>query len=342
MDNIIYKMKIKIKRILFNLKNEETGAVLIIVSLLMVVFMILLALTLDIGTAYLSAGQLQKASDAAVYSAGRMLPVAQVDAEAVNAIKDSAINYAQLNGFSGLTRNDVVLGNIIKGNYTDIKVTSTMNVKMNFARVIGVNSINISRSAKSKLSPISKTTGVAPLGILESQLDARIASNDVTQVTHIVLKYGSGGSTQGFFGALDLDGRQGGGASDYSSWLADGYPGEIAVGDVLHKENGNMVQPTFNGSTARYNECTHFVGLGGCTFEHYDPSCPRVAKIVVYTINDDSNVKVTGFAAFVLEVPTDDGYIRGSFVKTLTAGQGSGGSAGESSDYGLYSLMLSE
>jgi len=33
MDNIIYKMKIKIKRILFNLKNEETGAVLIIVSL---------------------------------------------------------------------------------------------------------------------------------------------------------------------------------------------------------------------------------------------------------------------------------------------------------------------
>ena len=158
MDNIIYKMKMKtkMKRILFNLKNEETGAVLIIVSLLMVVFMILLALTLDIGTAYLSAGQLQKASDAAVYSAGRMLPVAEVDTTAVNAIKDSAINYAQLNGFSGLTRNDVVLGNIIQGSYTDIKVTSTMNVEMNFARVIGVNSINISRSAKSKLSPTSK------------------------------------------------------------------------------------------------------------------------------------------------------------------------------------------
>jgi len=324
-----------------NNRKQESGAVLIIVTIAMFAFMGILAMTLDIGSAYLSTGQLQKAVDAAVYSAGRMLPVRQEDTTTINAVKDSAINYARQNGYSSLTRNDVVLGSIIQGSYTDIKVSASKNVQMNFARVLGVNSIKISRRAKAKLSPILKMTGVAPLGVLQSVLDADIAANNVT---HIVLKYGSGSSSQGFFGAFDLDGN-GGGASDYRRWLAQGFPGETSIGDILLEEHGNMVGPTYDGFEARYGACTHFDALSGgkgCTSSHFDPTCPRIIKIVVYKLDFFGDARIVGFAAFLLEAQDRRGYITGSFIRTLTAGQGSGGNAGTSSDYGVYNLMLSE
>ncbi|MDP4118850.1 MAG: pilus assembly protein [Bacillota bacterium] len=332
-----------IKNIFIKIKDEEDGAVIVIVAILMVVFLSLLAITLDVGSAYLETGDLQKAADAAVYSAGRLLPVQQTDTAAINGIKDSAINYAELNGYSGLTYDKIVLGNIVNGNYTAIKVTADKSVNMTFARIFGVNTINITRSAKAMLSPKNKMTGLTPIGMLKSDFDAMIQSGNTK---HVVLKYGKGGGVNGFFGALDLDGSKGGGASNYSLWIAHGYPGEVTLGDVLLYENGNMVGPTFEGFSERYNSCTHYgatTGGDGCTAEHFDPDCPRVAKVAVYYINSSYTAIVCGFASFVLESQTSDGYITGSFVKTLTyGGSSTGGSAGSSGDFGTYSLMLSE
>lgn len=337
------KNKLKIKNPFLPLIQKEEGSVLIIAAVSMVVFMVILALILDIGMAYLHSGELQKVADASVYSAGRKLPVKQTDIDAVNDIKDAAIHYANLNNFSQLTRDDVVLGDVVRGYYTYIKVTVSNSYAMNFARVLGVNSIDISRSAKVMLSPTSKVSGAVPLGLLDTDLRTRIENN---QTSHVVLKYGSGGSTQGFFGAIDLDGSHGGGASDYRRWLAQGYIGETVVGDILLEENGNMVGATYTGFNERYNGCTHFgatTGGEGCTIDHYVDDCPRIAKIVIYDINSEYTAKVVGFASFILEEQTDTGYITGSFLGTRTTnGQGSGLVAGSDSDYGLYTLMLSE
>lgn len=331
-----------INKFLYNLKNDEEGAVIVIIAVLMVVFMGMAALTIDVGSAYLSGGKLQKAVDAAAFSAGRLLPVKASSDTEIYAIKDSAISYASLNGYSGLTRSDVVLGNVSNGNYTTLEVTATKNIETTFAKILGTDFISVTKTAKAILSPTLKAKNVTPLGLSGAELSERLATNDYT---HIVLKYGKGDSQQGFFGALDLDG-QGGGASDYRRWLAQGFQGETVIGDVLLRESGNMVGPTYDGFTERYDACTHYgahSGGQGCTTDHFNPDCPRVAKVVIYSVNTAFTVKIVGFAAFLLEAQTEQGEITGSFLHTInTSGQGSGGQAGTSLDYGLYSLMLSE
>lgn len=335
-------LNLTINKFLYNFKNNEDGAIIIIIAISMVAILSMAALTIDIGSAYLTAGKIQRAIDAAAYSAGRMMPVSSNSASAIANIKDSAINYASLNGYSELTRSNVVLENVSNGNYTTMKIIVTKNLETTFARVLGINSIDISKTSKIILSPTFKSNNLTPLGISASELSERLANN---QYTHIVLKYGKRDSERGFFGALDLDG-QGGGASDYRKWLAQGYPGETVVGDILLKENGNMVGPTYQGFTTRYDGCTHYgatTGGTGCTSEHFDRDCPRIAKVVIYDPNTFFTVKVVGFAAFLLEAQSSQGEIQGTFLHTInTAGQGSGGLAGTDFDYGLYSLMLSQ
>ncbi|WKY45705.1 pilus assembly protein TadG-related protein [Eubacteriaceae bacterium ES2] len=324
--------------------NEETGDALIIVAFSMVFIMGFLALVIDLGLAYLSTGQQQKAADAAVYSAGRLLPIETGDTIEINNIKQSALLYADLNGFSDLSFANVQLENTVNGMYTQIRVTVEHQVPMNFAKLFGIDSINISRSAVAKLSPIIRTTGVAPIGLTKEEMEWRIASN---QLTHVTLKYGVQSDTTSFFGALDLDG-QGGGAKDYALWITNGYDGEISVGDILLEESGNMVGPTYEGFEARYSGCTHYgaeTGGEGCTVDLYDLNCSRIVKVPVYSFGlDKKTVVVEGFAAFLLENQTNDGYITGSFLNMVSNGAASGYNVGEGSegDFGVYNLILAE
>ncbi|MBK5244584.1 MAG: hypothetical protein JJE18_06105 [Eubacteriaceae bacterium] len=346
-------IKLKKLRLFRGIKNEESGAVVVIVAVALVVFMSLLALVIDLGIAYLDTGEIQKAADAAVYSAGRQLPVDTEDTPAINAIKDSAIHYASLNGSQNLTRDNISLGKSVRNKFTDkyqfteLKVTITKSVPMVFAKTFGVNSIDISRSAAAKLSPVNRTTGLAPIGLTKTDMEARIASNQLTQLTHVTLKYGVHDGAQSFFGALDLDG-QGGGANDYRIWIAQGYEGEISVGDVLLKEDGAMKTPTYQGFITRYNGCTHFgaqTGGDGCTIDHFDPNCSRIVKVPIYSLGVDKNtVVVEGFAAFLLESQTNDGFITGSFINIISSGTSSGEDVTDTgnADFGVYGLMLSE
>ena len=334
----------RVFQVVDRIRQCENGNVVILVAVSMVVIMIILALVIDLGLAYLSTNQQQKVADAAVYSAGRLLPIDTGDTTAINEIKESAIHYASLNEFDALQSGDVTLGNVKNGQYTDIKVTVSKTVVMNFARVFGVDSLNISRSAVAKLSPVIRTTGVAPIRLTKDEMDARIASNNLT---HVTLKYGINSGSVSFFGALDLDGTSGG-ASDYRIWISRGYPGEISVGDILVEEDGNMVGPTYQGFEERFSECTHFgaqIGGSGCTADHYEPSCLRIVKVPIYSYGiDKKTIVVEGFAAFLLESQTNDGYITGTFLNMVSDGSPSGANVGEGAeaDFGLYNLLLSE
>jgi hypothetical protein len=183
--------------------------------------------------------------------------------------------------------------------------------------------------------------GVAPLGVLQSELQEDIATNNTK---HITLKYGVIGSSIGWFGALDLTGNSG--AANYRKWIASGYPGQTSINDVLMWESGNMVGATYEGFTARYDACTHFdaqTGGPGCTVDNYDPTCPRIITVVVYKEFTGRDVQVVGFAAFILEKQDSRGNITGSFLNLLTPGEAASGSAaGSDLDFGVYSLKLVE
>ena len=71
-----------------------------------------------------------------------------------------------------------------------------------------------------------RISGVVPLGVNEDQ---KLEFSKKTEFK--VYKHdGKGEYGNGWFGALDLDGKSGGGADDYRNWLMNGYPDFLHIG----------------------------------------------------------------------------------------------------------------
>ena len=324
--------------------RAEGGAVIVLVAGMMTCMLLLGALAVDLGCAYVRGAQLQNAADAAVLSAGQFLPVAAGDAGRRAEVLSAAVEYLEKNGISNPSDYDIELGEAEDGACRTLTVTVTGSVPTSFAGIVGVHALNVTKTAEVQTMVCVRLCDVVPLSVEKSTLDACLASG---AREHITLKFGAHSDSDlgpGNFGAIDLDGVQGGGANDYSSWLAYGYEGEISVGDDLYPvESGNMAGPTAAGFNARYAQCTHFPDDGGCSAEHYDPNCPRVIKVPVVVYASAKRVQIVGFAAFVLEGPADaeKDTVVGSYVDMVTVGSAGGDATGTADAYGVYSLMLS-
>lgn len=312
----------------------ESGSISIIVAVSLTLMLSMTALVLDVGSAYVETSKIQNAADAAALSAGTLLPVSTNDPPAQQKILESAVLYAVKNGVSDPSGVTVTFGGVSAGEYTTLAVHIPATAKLNFGGITGVNKLSLSRSATVRLSATTAINDAAPLGVEAHALEAAIASGNLQ---HIVLKYGGGGGSGGFFGALDLDGLQGGGAKDFSSWLCYGYGGTLKVGDVLPVESGNMAEPTNTALRTRLTQCTHYLGQGGCTPEHFVDDCPRVIKVIVYEWNGTKSVRVDGFAAFVLEGTDASGEVVGSYVRVTDP---SARSDSQGNNYGMSNLQL--
>jgi Flp pilus assembly protein TadG len=313
----------------------------VIVTFAFTALSIIAALVIDVGIAYYKTAEIENAADAAALAAGQQLPVDVNDTAAIIQIKNIAVAYANKNGITELGTDDVALSGIVNGYYTQLNISITAHSATTFARVIGIDSLDFTRGAKVKITPTMKVTDAVPLSIIKANMDIYIANN---QTTHLVLKFGAGGSVTGAFGAIDLDGVNGGGANDYEMWLAYGYTSALSVGDQLYPvESGNMAGPTNSALNIRYSGCTHFQDAGGCSIDHYSISCCRVVKVPVIEYIGKKNARICGFAAFVLEPPAESGYVYGSFVKMVVPGSPSETvTVGDVLDYGLYNVKLCE
>lgn len=324
-----------------NILRSQEGSGIVIAALAMTVMLIMSAFAVDLGICYLETSDLQNAVDAAALAAGRLLPAQAGDGAALANISQTAAGYLEKNGFGGSEIN-VEPCNEINGKYTSVKVSANTQAVTSFSRIIGINSLNIKRSAAAQISPVTKMDGIVPLSIETEYLQAAIAGGNTN---HMTLKFGAATGCQGSFGAVNLSGTNGGGANDYNSNLLNGYGGEIQTGDVLAVEPGNMSGPTFDSFWSRYDSCTHFSGQGGCTYDHFVKDCPRVVFVPVVQDLSSGSVEISGFAAFILESGTGNGVestVTGSFVNVVTAADGydrQGPGGGD--DFGVYSVHLS-
>ncbi len=326
------------KKLFRYLKRSERGSTAIIVAVTMSMLMTFTAFTFDFGITYYETSKAQNAADAAALASAKLLPVGSSDASAISNVKNTAVSYVNKNGDYDISSEDIVLGDLVSGRYTSVKVNINGQVDMTIAQIIGVNTIAFTRHAKAMIAPCTSAGEVAPLGVEQSILDAALASGN-TQ--HVLLKYGGGDGDTGSFGAIDLDGVKGGGANDYLSWLLNGYEGTIEVGQgLLPVEKGNMAGPTETAISQRYYQCTHFESLGGCTLDHFDPDCPRLLKILVIEKVGTQYISVKGFAVFVIEGVSGD-EVLGSYVESIEIGNADG-NANWSAEYGLYSISLVE
>lgn len=318
---------------------REDGSVIVIAAIAFILVTIVCGIVIDVGSVFIKESSSQNAADAAAYAASTILPVQAGNSAEIQQVKDIALNYAVKNGFDASCVEAVELDDVFNGKYYGVRVRLTSEVLYNFGPIVGLDGTTVTKKSKVLLEPVTSSSAVVPLGIEAANLSEVLAT---TGGTDLVIKYDGGGGTEGFYGALDLDGVQGGGAKDFESWLAFGYDGVLRMGDILPTESGNMAGPTTDAFWMRYNQCTHFASQGGCNEINFDLGCPRVVTIIVYTLIDNNTVKVEGFVPFILKGLNGNGEIVASKITARTNEGETDGVLGGTGDYGIYRARLVE
>lgn len=101
--------------------------------------------------------------------------------------------------------------------------------------------------------------------------------------------------------------------------MLSGYPGTIAVGDVLETEPGNMASSISDVQQVIASDSS-------ATFSNFDPDSPRVWTIPiveVWVVNGRSEVRVVGFAQFFIEgiqKKSGKAEIKGRFIQRTVNG----------------------
>ncbi len=324
------------QKFFYKFHSDQRGSAAVAIALFMVVLIGASAFVLDLGVYYDEASRLQNSLDSAVLAALQELPAANTSSSAWIAAKNEAISYASLNetditatDIQPIYKDDVAANSII-----GIKVTKNTSVEYNFAKVLGINSGTVTRTASAGLAPAGGVSGAIPLSITDSSLSDALANGTLTGLT---IKFSSNTGdigidstgVNGWFGALRFEGS---GASVYSNLLAYGYSGTLTVGQVLDMENGNMSGPTMDGFTTRYSRCND-----GCTADDYLPDCPKLVYIPVVQIISSSRVKIVSFATFFLESCGGSGknsYITATYINNTVLPNSAQGVSGL--DFGIY------
>ena len=136
-------------------ESTDGGQVLVQVALLMIVFLILLALAIDVGHFYQVRRQMQNAADAGALAGARELCFGwPAMAEA------TAWDYAQRNGGVDITV-DIV--------DWVVTVVSRIDAGTYFAGVIGIDTVNIGAEAQAGCGPAKTACGLWPVAFREDR-----------------------------------------------------------------------------------------------------------------------------------------------------------------------------
>ena len=292
----------KIKRF-----KSENGAVVVIVALSIVALMMVTALTIDVGSLYEERRHLQTVADAAALAGAQELPESSPNAIQV------AINYAASHGVD-ITSDDVEISQTYVPKDTITVTPSNPDTPVYFAKVIGIDSVNVGANATAMVGSPEEVCNVVPWGAYvpkDADVDEEGFWEDwLSPGEDKILKFGAGEAIEGNFYALDLDGVTGGGNPDYVDGIINGYPMPLSVGDIILTEPGNMAT-TVSATNTRVGVWDFFEGLvtydesGNIKLVKSDTQFVMVP--VIYELEDPTgqeSVVILAFAPFILtEIP---------------------------------------
>ena len=306
--------------------KDESGAVLIMVALSMVVLLGMTALVIDVGYLYQERRQMVTAADAAALAGAQELIYNNDNHEEV---KKVAREYAAMHG-ADPERIEVEIPN----SYT-VEVETVKNVGFTFARVLGFTDLDVPARAVAVVLPLELGKGVVPWAIPEQEF----IIGDL--VTLKYARHSDGDIGAGNFHALALGGS---GANTYRDNIKYGTDEVIKIGHWYDTQTGNMSGPTMQGVEYRISLCTCTDCFSG-DVPNYD--CPRFITVPIYSeILGPGNTKVliVAFAVFYLEGIDGHGVnsvVTGKYVEAVKAGE-VGGPYDPSIDYGAYNVRLIE
>jgi hypothetical protein len=276
-----------------------------------------MALGVDVAMFYVNWANLQKAADAGALAGAMYLPSNTKAAEA------AAADYAQRNGAS----RDEIVEISVAGDNESVLVVLERSVSYFFGRVLGGDDALIRVRARAGIANVERAGGVIPIGIG--------AGTNLTPGERITLKGGRIGP--GNWAPLAL-GRDG--AKTYQWNIENGYPGELAIGDVVATEPGNMVGPTRAGFDARISAGMEFDSSASpSSYELGDPRVVTVPIIDYAGVQGKDHLEVIGFAEVWIDGVTGKGEVTIYPLRQVAYASQPGSDA---PDFGAYSPRLLE
>lgn len=279
--------------------DNHKGTSIVLVALFLTVLLLIAALVLDFGRAYIDKSKLSAGADAAALAGAQRLTEGAVSARA------EAVSYAAKNDIDTYISTPVV----VDGGKS-IEVTAEKEVQTYFAKLAGYGMLPVKVKAKAVIGAIVGIRGARPFAV---------EAVSIEYGTQITLREGAGSGVRGYYGFLDY-GPRGGGARNLREDILDGYDGLLKVGDEVETKTG-VNNSTLSAVDDLIDECNH---TPLCTFSSYHPDCPRIIVVPVVEFIDHNTVRIKGFATFFLEGYTNHGghaEIKGRFIEYRTAGE---------------------
>lgn len=302
--------------------RDQRGQVLVVATLFITVLAAGAAMSLDVGNYLSHRRNLQNSADAIALAASQELPTSSGTLATANqwAVK----NGVDLNSMTVT----IIPQHLPSEPNPKVKVEIAVDHGFTFARLMGVDSVNLTVSATAIITSAAGGDGVAPLSVTEEALE------DATFGQEVVLKYDANDIKQGNTAPLQIDGpgsgNCGGQTEKYCSALqygsesvvcADGVDPTYCNGpSVANTEPGNKVGPTRTAINERLDStdaaCSDFEGAYG-VFE----DDPTTSEIGVYRIRQDCNpfLDSSNESHRVLIIPVIDELCNGSCEVTVVA-----------------------
>lgn len=312
-------------------RSRESGQVVALVALAMVVMTGVAGLAIDAGYWWKEKRAQQVAADAAT-TAG-LIAYANAQQNQSAAATSTAREYVnRQKGTSGLAVVDSGVTVTVTPAQNQVSVKIVRSRQTFFARIFGKNSVTIGAKATGQVQSVTRVpagTDVFPV--------AKMRESPMPWGQEITIKTNGGNGFQGNYGGVNIpfgNPCKSSGGSDFRSNL--GGPNSkcaIGIGDLIETEPGNMGGPTrqglnnrLQGNTQTFNDIVSVDSSG--IYHVKAPTSPRLVLIPIIENtngtatwpNGKKNVKIVGFAWFVITSPAPgngngDSTIVGKLVK---------------------------
>lgn len=266
-------------------RGDDTGAVAVLVAILMSLFLVLTAFALDIGNAYANVRQLSVAADAAALSAaakvGSLYPQGTAcTAAGLTAINATSVAQAEAdkkntdNTKSGVSAPvEPVVVRCVGTDAIEVVVRNNRTVRTALAGIIGIDTMKPNSTATARYQRQPVGGGLRPWAVCATDVQASQANPNTTYWTAL----GNwstkdttgicGSSAPGQWGSVDFDGG-GNGAPDLADWTLNGYPGQVVIPNSYlpadpGKTNSNGVRDALQSLVGQVNLFPSVTGISG-------------------------------------------------------------------------------
>lgn len=308
--------------------RRDGGQAAVLTVIFLVALLGAMAMVLDVGSWFREQRASQSAADAAALAAAQALPGNTSSASAL------ATDYVARNGG----------GNQVTTFSTKLMANDTVSVKVDrnapgvFAKIFGINSVNVKARATARAVGIDAALGVAPIvvNVKHPMLNCGVSNGKPlpcfgteTRLDLINLHDSGSKDAAGSFGLINLDSESGGnvGASTLAKWVAKGFDRYMPLGKYDAAPSANFNNSQFVGSLT----------------EHVPDELLFPIYRTITGPGSNAQYDIIGWVGFKVSYFDPNGsksFVKGSFVSVVWEGIHS--NSGTNMNYGVRAIELVE